>query len=665
MEENHFEQSEQLLPLFQTEGRVYVSGRSGSGKTTLFLNRLQYLKNLQISFKNTLNIVAYKEDTTHLSYLWKSEFDPLGEDDQPIFRTFYQFCYNVIHRYNKLHGGQDPHVSRDFRHQVSKIITDCFEVRMNHYELDQVYRKLSECKGLLLPNSEIAKISYPGIDFLHLYQQFEQYKKQRSLMSYEDLMAEAYQCLLKDSQLRTQLMNHYRYIHVDDAQNLSFSAYMILKLISNEDTMIVLFVDLDQFAGNHAPYAMSFDGFASSYPDARHIELSENYRCDVNIDEMIQKFMHSEHDFHLQDDSVVRFITAKDLEASYRNALVLAKNDPNTVFLAREHFTLLPLADLLDQEGLSFTVSDFHGFYRDNTIHDLVNLFRLMIDPSDFKAFCAVQKKIGFCLSERNLNEVGQCLHQDESLDVYSAIVNSNIRSSVKNRVIMHIEEIRIAQRLDSIKLLLFVLTKLHYEDYIKEKGVTIKNPNILVFATMAQRYPEPLQLLKRLAELESLGDDQVHATQLYSFSQVKGKEFEKVCFLDCLDAFYQVFPDQQLEQKLLYSVLSKVSKNMVFLVAKTAFMQRMQPHAFINDLYHLMKTTDAKDKATVKEAKRKQPTKANLRPGKRIIHQSLGSGRVRRVNLEDDEIEIVFGDGVAKRLKLSACLESGLIAFH
>ena len=145
----------------------------------------------------------------------------------------------------------------------------------------------------------------------------------------------------------------------------------------------------------------------------------------------------------------------------------------------------------------------------------------------------------------------------------------------------MHIEEIRIAQRLDSIKLLLFVLTKLHYEDYIKEKGVTIKNPNILVFATMAQRYPEPLQ--------ESLGDDQVHATQLYSFSQVKGKEFEKVCFLDCLDAFYQVFPDQQLEQKLLYSVLSKVSKNMVFLVAKTAFMQRMQPHAFINDLYHLM----------------------------------------------------------------------------
>ena len=78
MEENHFEQSEQLLPLFQTEGRVYVSGRSGCGKTTLFLNRLQYLKNLQISFKNTLNIVAYKEDTTHLSYLWKSEFDPLG-----------------------------------------------------------------------------------------------------------------------------------------------------------------------------------------------------------------------------------------------------------------------------------------------------------------------------------------------------------------------------------------------------------------------------------------------------------------------------------------------------------------------------------------------------------------------------------------------------------
>ena len=63
-------------------------------------------------------------------------------------------------------------------------------------------------------------------------------------------------------------------------------------------------------------------------------------------------------------------------------------------------------------------------------------------------------------------------MQRDDTLDIYSAIVNSSIRSSAKNRVIEHIEQIRIAQRLDSIKLLLYVLTKLHYEDYIKAKGL-------------------------------------------------------------------------------------------------------------------------------------------------------------------------------------------------
>ena len=113
------------------------------------------------------------------------------------------------------------------------------------------------------------------------------------------------------------------------------------------------------------------------------------------------------------------------------------------------------------------------------------------------------------------------------------------------------------------------MLTKLHYEDYIKAKGVTMRNPNILVFATMAQRYPDPKELLRRLGELAEIKDDQRHAITLYDFSQVKGKVFEEACFLDCLDAFYQIFPDQEQERRLLYSVLSKVSKRMVFLVAK------------------------------------------------------------------------------------------------
>ena len=151
-------------------------------------------------------------------------------------------------------------------------------------------------------------------------------------------MAQAAQCLMKDEELLDQYRSYYSHIHVDDAQNLSFAAHVMLKLLCGEGTSLTLFIDPDQYAGQHAPYVLSFEDFTASYPDASLIELHHNYRCNVNIDEMIQKFMHSEHDFRLEDDSVVRFITAKDLNESYHHALVLARNNPEMVFLSREHF---------------------------------------------------------------------------------------------------------------------------------------------------------------------------------------------------------------------------------------------------------------------------------------------------------------------------------------
>ena len=648
------------LPM-QIKGKYYVQGRSGSGKTTLLLKRLQDLQREGISFKNVLNLTAYKEDTKLLHKLW---IENLEEDskEEPAFKSIYQFCYQVLHHYHQLYGGTQLQVSRDFRLQVSKMIQEFFKVRFNHYELDEIYKQLCLCKSMQMNEDEIAKISFPDINFLYLYKKFEEYKQQRSLMSYEDLMVNAYQCLLKEERLCQELRKQIRFIHVDDAQNLSLAAHKMLGLISDEDTSVVLFIDNDQYAGSHAPYRLQFEEFQAFFPDAQLIELRQNYRCDVNIDEMIQKFMHSEYDFHLEDDSVVRFVTSKDLDATYHQALVLAKNNPKMVFLSREHFTLLPLADLLDKEGIVFHVSDFHSFFRDDTIHDLITLFQLLLNPKDFYAFSVIQKKVGFGFSDKNLSEIERLMQRDEHLDVYSAIFNSTIRSSTKSRVIDHIEEIRIAQGLDSLKMLLFIIKKLHYEDYINAKGVTIKNPNILVFATMAQRYPDPKMLLQRFEQLAMINDEQEHSIALYSFGQVKGKVFEEVCFLDCLDAFYQIFPDQLQERRSLYSILSKISKRMVFLVAKTAFMQKMSPHAFIHDLYQLMKGKEDQKNET-KNAKRSM--KASLRPGKRVVHKTLGNGRVRRMFPEDDLIEIVFADGIAKRLKLSACLDGTLLSFH
>ena len=126
------------------------------------------------------------------------------------------------------------------------------------------------------------------------------------------------------------------------------------------------------------------------------------------------------------------------------------------------------------------------------------------------------------------------------------------------------------------------------------------------------------------------------------------------------------MFPDQENERRLFYSILSKIRSRMYFLVARTAFMQSMVPHAFINDLYRLMKKKNAEEKP-VRRTVKKQPNRTNLKPGNyevEIIPAEDRKGRVRRIISDDDEIEIVFSDGVAKRLNLTSCLDNNMLSF-
>ena len=82
---------EALRPVFQKEGNVYVKGRSGSGKSTLLLERLHYLSQQGVVLKHTLNLVAYKEDTAHLSYQWKSQHEMRRIQKRRCFALFISF----------------------------------------------------------------------------------------------------------------------------------------------------------------------------------------------------------------------------------------------------------------------------------------------------------------------------------------------------------------------------------------------------------------------------------------------------------------------------------------------------------------------------------------------------------------------------------------------
>ena len=652
-------QEENVQILKDKNCKVLIKGKAGSGKTTLFLNRLVYLnQNEGIDYRSMLNIVASKEAVESCKRQMKAMLD---EDSAlPTFRTIYQLSYSIIRKVNELNGVDTPKIITDFSKPVAQLVQSAFGVSLNRYELQKVVEKLNSCKAMMLRDSEISEIQFDKIDFLYLYQKFEQFKQKNKIMGYEDMLVQAFQILSRDVQLLSIYRNNFRFIHVDDVQSFPFVAHILLKLLSEEASSVCMFMDEAKYTH---PYRCAFpkalQDFSRSYQSSQVIELTQNYRNSSVIMEAMDTVLGIEcAQMNESEEAFVRFLAARDMNHAYDIALQLAKREDALTYLCQERFTLLPLIDLFDQNDIPYETSSVQAFFQEGIVVDLIYLFRLILDARDLEAFSHVYKKIKFDIGEKVLMEVIQLVQSDENLDVYSALANSSVRLAVKNKIFSQLENIRLAKSFGSLQLLLFILNKLNYQDYMNSIHVGLQDPALLIFATMAQRYEQPQELLDRLCELERLDNEQIGTYKLLCFNDVQERVYPKACFLDGVKAFHEnVFEDEDVQQSLIYTMLSKVQDQVYFIVPKMAFRQKMFPASTIYRIY-TSKKGEAGDENKA-EVKKKAPS-GRFRRGDQVVHKTLGLGKVQRVDLRS--IEILFEDGTLKKLDLKVCMSRGLL---
>lgn len=136
----------------------------------------------------------------------------------------------------------------------------------------------------LLSIEEVVRNHYPQFfhateDLEKLFKAFEQYKRERHLLTYDDLLTRLVEALEASEELRLKLSNQYRYIMVDEYQDTNRLQARIVRLIaSSHDNVAVV--------GDECQSIYSFRGasfrnmleFPELFPAARVIKLEENFR---------------------------------------------------------------------------------------------------------------------------------------------------------------------------------------------------------------------------------------------------------------------------------------------------------------------------------------------------------------------------------------------------
>jgi len=150
--------------------------------------------------------------------------------------------------------------------------------------VDALLRLISAAKNQLLAPDAPALADLPDADprLPEVYAAYAAALQAANALDYDDLVAGAVHLLEGDPALRTRLTARYRWISVDEYQDVNLAQYRLLRLLAGEGETaanVCVIGDPDQsiygFRGADRGY---FLRFRSDYPDAVEVRLSRNYR---------------------------------------------------------------------------------------------------------------------------------------------------------------------------------------------------------------------------------------------------------------------------------------------------------------------------------------------------------------------------------------------------
>lgn len=440
---------QQLEAVRAVQGPVLLLAVPGSGKTTVLVARLGYMIYVcGIQPEKILTVTYTVAATRDMRRRFASFF---GQEmaDRLEFRTINGICARIIGQFSRMIGKRPFQLVTDEK-KTAAVLSGIYEDVEGEWptegDLRDVRTLITYIKNSMLSEEEIRQEFQADINIAEIYQRYNRWLRQNSLMDYDDQMVYALAMLRRSPDLLTLLQDTYPYICVDEAQDTSKIQHTILSLLASRDGNLFMVGDEDQsIYGFRAAYPEALTGFEKDHPGARVLLMEENYRSGPEIISMADRFIRrntlrhaksmragsrgepgkngaQERGVPQQGPAQVREIGLKGRRAQYtylakvgaslaetrsgtRDDLLQnpsRKNPgPVTAVLYRNNESAVGLVDRLDREGVPFRIRNAEiAFFTHRTVGDIRAVLRLCLDPSDTDSFMRIYYRFNLYLKK-------------------------------------------------------------------------------------------------------------------------------------------------------------------------------------------------------------------------------------------------------------------------
>ncbi len=269
------------------EGPILVIAGAGTGKTRALVYRVAHLVDMGIDPRSILLLTftrrAAEEMLRRASLLIDNRCDKVAGG------TFHSFANSVLRQY----GGKldlssaftimDRSDSQDMvQHLRVEMGLSTKEKRFPRKQTVAEIYSMALNKEWTIP--DLIEREYPHLndsleELLALYEHYVDYKKQRSLLDYDDLLIQLKELLENHEEVRTRLSSRYRFIMVDEYQDTNRLQSRIVRfLAATHDNVMVVGDDAQSIYSFRGANFRNIMDFPKDFPGAKLVTLEENYR---------------------------------------------------------------------------------------------------------------------------------------------------------------------------------------------------------------------------------------------------------------------------------------------------------------------------------------------------------------------------------------------------
>lgn len=275
---------DQYRAVTHSSGPLLISAGPGTGKTRTLTHRIAYLiREKNIAPKQILAVTftakAAREMRDRLEKLVDAK-----KRDLPVVSTFHAFCLKQLlampdGRADGVIDDRDRDLFLDQarRKAMADAAGEISLAAVREAVVSAKQRLESPAVFKLNDESENCIIS----KCYNLYQDLLTVERR---FDYEDLIFYLVKRLEQDVTYREACTDRFKYIFIDEYQDLNYGQYRLIKALAPPDKDLCVIGDPDQsiygFRGSDVQY---FKRFLDDYPTAAQIQLTQNYRSDQTI----------------------------------------------------------------------------------------------------------------------------------------------------------------------------------------------------------------------------------------------------------------------------------------------------------------------------------------------------------------------------------------------